>query len=120
MNPDEATAILALLSAGFPRQEWADTHKRLWRIELAAVGAHEGMAVAREVIRNHEFLSFKVFFEELAHVREHHSDRQRNPNLTMTACWSRARGGSPVRRTPDAWVPWPLGCVRSDPRTRPQ
>ena len=79
MNPDDATRLLALLSAGFPRQDWPDSFKRLWREELQPVGAIEGLAAARAVVRGHEFLSFRAFYDELARVREtaldqHNSD----------------------------------------------
>jgi hypothetical protein len=76
LTGNEANGVLVLLSAGFPRQEWPEETKRLWRLELEEVGFNEGMAAAHAVIRGHEFLSFRVFYTELAAVRERHADQR--------------------------------------------
>jgi hypothetical protein len=78
VNRSEADAVLKLLSAGFPRQEWPGPTKDLWRAELEEVGASEGMAAARAVIRGREFLTLKAFFDELAVVRERALDELRS------------------------------------------
>ena len=73
--PEEVDEVLALLSAGFPRERWDDERTyRLWRLELEEVSLAEGITAARATIRGHEFLSFKAFSSELAAVRERRAD----------------------------------------------
>ena len=94
MNPDECTTVLRVLSAGYPRHEWPEDHKRLWRAELAELGASEGMGAAQAMIRGREFLSFAAFFAALAEVRERHADQQRGPNLEQPALPPGPGGGT--------------------------
>jgi hypothetical protein len=78
VSPEEARDVLALLSAGFPRQDWPEPTRRLWLRELEPYGVREATAAAQATWRSHEFLSPAVFHRELAAVRERHLDQARS------------------------------------------
>jgi hypothetical protein len=92
----EAFQVVGMILAGYPSAEWGEPTIALWVDELRPLGAREGMAAARSMIRTHRFPSVAAYMDALAVVRERHMETSRDQNLQAKALESGERWLTPA------------------------